>query len=159
MKRCYADLYALTSEPVRWWDELGVPRWRDFHPSALDIYASEALLMTLDCQSCGFTYKVALCSQFQSAQDVTALVPRPREFWTLSEEVLGKEVNYGDPPRLDLDCCPHGSSMTAVPRTVLEFWRRHRKIGEWVRVPTLEIDVTPTWFDPPESIDDEDSGD
>ena len=141
MRPTYEDIRGRIAEEPTWHDEHGCPRYGEFDPRSVpDIYATEAVLLAVECQGCGKAFYVALSSSkarrafSRWRQGNPADVRGP----TLAEQVRNRLINYGDPP--NADCCSCGPVMNSEPRKVLQFWERRR--FEWVRVPELEIDVT-----------------
>ena len=122
----YADIRKRIDEDPLWYDEHGVPRYDPFRPSMLGIYDDLAILMVIECQSCGTPFKVGLGKQraLERAFGSDASLP--------TEHGVGS-WHYGDPPR---GCCAAGATMNSVPRRVLEAWKR--KGVDWVRVPEHE---------------------
>jgi hypothetical protein len=159
----YSDIRdRIDGEPM-WFDERGVPRYCEFGPlETADIYADEALLMQIECQSCGQEFLVCLSSskmgRYRQAL-LGAALDAKREGRTLTDEDVSVEwernslarsvaagaVHYGDPP--NADCCLAGASMNSVPQRVVEFWRRDEKLHDWVRVPELERDIPDIFAD------------
>jgi hypothetical protein len=83
---------------------------------------------------------------------------------TIAEAIRSRTLHYGDPPRHDGDpndrqACAAGASMNSEPRRVIEYWHRHDRrfvegsritnmaYFEWVRDPSLEIDIQPDWVE------------
>jgi hypothetical protein len=139
----YADIRRLTDCPPIWFDEYAVPRYCAFAPDqTANIYAKEACLYEIACQSCGRRFIV--CDTWSTVDEALRGIPR------LSEQIRAHdELSYGDPP--NVECCPAGPTMTSEPVRVLEFWRREK--SEWRRVAELEGDtIRPAFWD-----DDEES--
>lgn len=131
MHASYSDITDRLGKPL-WWDEAGAPRYALFHPSyANNIYAKEAVLLLVRCQSCHSKFPV--CLTWDGMEEL--ILNRPRH--SLAERVQAKALHYGDPP--DAGCCPSGPTMTSETLQVLEFWRR--KDLEWVRVEELEVTI------------------
>lgn len=131
MSHHYADILALSPDPPRWWDERRVPRFCAFHPSEIaDIYADEAALLLIRCQSCGREFKVAMS---RSTYDRHI---RRRSY--LANDIKANRITYGDPP--NARCCPAGPTMSAVEVRVIEYWQRGRAC-DWQRVDEYEIDL------------------
>lgn len=124
MNHSYGDITVRLGLPA-WWDEHGVPRYCDFEPQAVsNIYARQAVLLEIACQSCGARFRVCLT------------------IGPLDERVndVG-ELHYGDPP--NTSCCPAGPTMSSVPLRVLEFWQRNA--GDWTRRADLEKSIDCEW--------------
>ena len=155
MHNSYDDIRNRIAQPPVWFDENGVPRYDIFKPQdGPNIYADEACLLLIRCQSCGHEFQVGL-------QD-NRMAGGP----TLAELIRNRLIHYGDPPYIG--CCGAGPTMSSVPMHVLEYWHRSdiecteeipgdpnglRRITdiarymEWRRDPALEIDVIPAWAD------------
>ena len=131
----YTDLLTLTDKAPIWYDEAGVPRWCDFTPDMCNnIYAKEAVLMEIACQSCGERYKVAMSwHPWAGNRRDPANTSDP----SLADKLLVGWLHYGDPPCFK---CSAGRTMNCADLRVLEFWRRDKSTGhEWQRVPELEV--------------------
>ena len=140
MNHHYNDITKRIPEKPKWWDENAVPRYCKFAPNeTADIYATEAALVLIECQSCGTPFHACLSDSLGSRvvemrdpeQDLAALI---RE----------QAIHYGDPP--NTECCPAGPTMNSVPIRVVEFWRQTKRV-EWERDAALEIYVRPDWAD------------
>lgn len=133
MNNDYADIIEKVGEPPKWWDENAVPRFCEFHPKhCSNIYAREAALVLIACQSCGTRYKVAF-----SADQMQQVVLLRQD---LSQRIIRKHLYYGDPP--NTKCCPAGATMNSDPISVLEYWRRSSETHhQWVRNPELEVSL------------------
>jgi DNA-directed RNA polymerase subunit N (RpoN/RPB10) len=59
MLQHYEDILSRISEPPRWFDEQGVPRYCEFAPDRI-ANARECALLAIECQSCGRPFIVAL---------------------------------------------------------------------------------------------------
>jgi len=130
MNRNYEDILSKIAAEPFWWDENAVPRFCDFHPSKLDIYASEAAFCLISCQDCRKEFKVAF-SWYKLSDDVS-----------LHLRVKDDHLEYGDPP--NINCCDAGPTMNSIMMQVLEFWQRDGK-HDWVRNPELEIKFDYDW--------------
>lgn len=120
MKQNYEDIRSRITEPPRWYDEAGVPRYVDFSPGRVNnIYAEEVALIEIACQNCDQRFIVAI------SQDSYSLIMRPQK---LSQ---GEEITYGDPP--NIGCCPTGPTMSSNTIKTLEIWRRGEGF-DWGRV-------------------------
>jgi hypothetical protein len=136
MKSHYADILALTDRPPTWWDEHGVPRYAEFHPTKCsDIYAKEAVLIGVRCQSCHAPFAVAITAR---AADKTI----PAKQVMLCDQIAAKTLSYGDPP--NRDCCPAGPTMSSSPQMVLAYWRCEH-FAWWQHTKLTGTDITPTW--------------
>jgi hypothetical protein len=137
----YRDITDKLGSPL-WWDENAVPRYCEFHPDhTANIYAREAVLLHIQCQSCGASFKVCMSQGASRVNWVRTNTDGPVVLYpTLAESV--KDLHYGDPP--NYGCCPAGPTMNSVPREVLKFWRREH--ADWERVPELEVAIEAEWF-------------
>lgn len=120
MRTYYGDILNRVSEPPKWFDEHGVPRYDAFLPSAIaDTYAHTCALLEIECQAC-----------------------KTRFFAVLSWHSWRFEMDleYGDPP--NVDCCSSGPSMSSVPLRVVEWWERD---GMWFRRPEREVAIDCSW--------------
>lgn len=124
MHHQYTDILSRITEPPSWFDEHAVPRYGAFAPSELaNIYAVEAVLVQLACQSCGKSMLAAM-SRGQHDEE------RP-----LREQIIARRLSYGDPP--NTGCCFAGPSMTSDMLRVIEYWSRAG--FDWRRESTLEL--------------------
>lgn len=168
----YYDIRKRIDAEPKWWDEHGVPRYDEFCPGELaDIYAEEAALVLITCQSCAHEFQVAFSfgpadkmsigerltrialeeKLPQSHEEVKAIRKEAFErAWqrSLAESIRDKNLHYGDPP--NIGCCLAGATMNSEPRRVLEYWRRYDRNGtdiilEWHRDRSLEIALEPDW--------------
>ena len=125
MKHHFNDITSVMGRP-KWWDENGYPRYVKFHPSeTTDIYAAEAVLMEVGCQSCGMLFNVAITrTWWNHSNDLAAHIKEHR-------------LVYGDPP--NYGCCPAGPTMGSDSIRVLEYWSREN--GEWKADHRLEVSL------------------
>lgn len=132
MNHHYADILDHIPDPPQWWDEKAVPRFCEFAPSEIaNIYADEASLLLIACQSCGREFKVAM-----SRSTFDRHIGR-QPF--LANDIKANRITYGDPP--NARCCATGPAMNAVEIRVLEYWQRNH-LFEWNRVDEYEIDLS-----------------
>ncbi len=152
MQAHYAEILDVMGEP-KWWGERGVPRYCAFSPSETDsIYASQALLLRVQCQGCGHPFDVCLSSSAandaldgsESLEQYVRATVLEETFVDFGGVPMRREFGYGDPP--NIGCCAAGPTMTAVPLRILEFWRRDGS-RDWVRCPEFELDCRPAWAD------------
>ena len=128
----YSDITSRLGSPL-WWDEHGVPRYKQFHPKWCDIYAEAAALLVTKCQNCRRIFKVAVSVDTVDIHDNWQDIdyhPTPDD---------PKMCWYGDPPRHSCRKCLTGDTMISHPVRVLEFWERNGK-WEWERKPEYEIE-------------------
>jgi hypothetical protein len=124
MKIAYTDIIDRISDPPKWWDANGVPRYCDFHPRHAGIYIDVALLVLITCQACGRSFHVGItCARREGAEG-------------LLKEAIEGTIGYGDPPR---GCCAMGATMTPDVEKVIEAWSRLNSEREWRRVPEAEV--------------------
>lgn len=115
MNPSYEDITSRIDEPPAWWQEGGVPRWGMFTPAqASSIYATELVLMEIECQTCETRFRVAMC------HDLMANEP------SIAQRIIAGTLHYGDPPNGGHDeTCGSGASMNSVPKQILEYWSTH----------------------------------
>jgi hypothetical protein len=135
----YEDIRRRIPFDPQWFDESAVPRYITFGPAEVsNIYAREAALVEIACQSCQRHFHVAFSRS--SMDDVRDQV-RGRPSRLLADIIKEKTIHYGDPP--NIRCCPAGPTMNSDPLRVLEYWRRDETTDhEWRRDQSLEIDVS-----------------
>ena len=146
MNNSYKDIIERISDPPLWWDERAVPRWCEFHPSEIaDIYASEAVLLLIECQYCEREFSVCMSTGMEQAiqQSLKHMGHSIYMYvWgshrTLAQRITEKTIHYGDPP--NAACCASGPSANSEPQRVLQYWKRDGIF--WTRDDTLEIDVS-----------------
>ncbi len=131
MNHHYRDITDKLGPPL-WWDEYAVPRYCDFAPTEVAyIYAGEAVLLLIECQSCGSEFRVAMtCNELHGSPSLATLI-------------RSDEIHYGDPP--NAECCAAGPTMNSVPKRVLEYWTNDGECWEWKRFPELERDIACEW--------------
>ena len=126
----YQDIKKRIKEAPRWFDENGVPRYDEFHPSlSPNIYADEVVLMEISCQDCGRRFFVEM-SWSTSFGILDGIVP-------LHKRIEDKLIHYGDPPN---DCCDCGATMNCNDLEIIQFWSRDK--FEWERNKKYEIVLT-----------------
>jgi len=131
MHNDYKDIIALADgEPPVWWDDNGVPRFCEFHPSQLpNIYADEAALVMIGCQACGQKFPVSFSCDRISRLMASGSPPR-----SLKESILAGNIHYGDPP--NTGCCAAGATMNCDDLFVIQYWSRPSH--EWERDASLD---------------------
>ncbi|WP_316185410.1 MULTISPECIES: hypothetical protein [unclassified Bradyrhizobium] len=152
MHASYDDITSRIAIAPIWFDEHAVPRYCAFEPRrSASIYIGEIALAEITCQECQRKFRVALS---------------PVNFCdgTIAEAIRRRKLHYGDPPRHDGNpndphACAAGASMNSEPRRVIEYWYRYDRrfvegnritntaYFEWVRDPSLEIDIQPDWVE------------
>ena len=166
----YRDIRSRLGEP-RWHDSHGVPRYDEFHPALLDVYAEYAALSLIRCQSCGREFHVGVSWSIVTQVTIgTFGTPTPETImpdgsfvsygvhWDKngengkpvsmpSREDLG-EFGYGDAPWHTIgDCQCAGTAMSTIEVGCIQFWNRSwrdpksKHFGEWVRLPEYEIEI------------------
>lgn len=117
MHPTYDDITSRIAEAPSWWQEDGVPRWGEFSPGmASSIYAREVALMEIACQSCGKTYRVAMCRTGHESDS------------TIADKIVQGHLHYGDPPNsMHAEDCGGGASMNSEPVRILEYWSTHNQ--------------------------------
>jgi hypothetical protein len=126
----YEDIRSRIAEPPRWWDEDGVPRYCAFGPDEVsDIYADEAMLFEIACQSCKTLFLVA------GSRGAMGRFHNDRG--SLADEIRRGTIHYGDPP--NVGCCPAGATMNCDDLRVVEYWQRMTDPFDWQRDGSLEI--------------------
>lgn len=135
MKADYADIKALTHKEPVWYDQDGVPRYAKFRPEMCpDIYASEVVLMKIQCQPCGKPFLVEM--HWNSHRD------RPAISAEIKKGNIGY-LEYGDPPRHGISdegniYCHAGDTMLCEEMEIVEFWQMKRK---WKRLRKYEVNL------------------
>jgi len=129
----YQDIIERAGMPD-WYSGGGVPRYGEFHPGRVGIYARWVCYFECACQECDARFKVAV--------DLTrndAARAHPPRIWFPCPKGIGS-FYYGDPPRsAHADSCIAGDTMSAVPVRVLEFWHKPKVLYAWERVPEYEV--------------------
>ena len=116
MKQSYEDITRRISEPPKWYDEHGAPRYNAFRPHDLaNPYAYEAACLRGRCQVCHTRFVVA------ASRD------RGQTYLFGGFQVGdGWSFGYGDPPYHGCN----GDSMLMIVMEVKEYWRYE---GGWHR--------------------------
>ena len=121
----YDDILRRIPQSPKWWLD-GVPRYDDFQPSDLCVYASEALLVHIRCQMCKHDFHIGLYD------------PSPYHSRTFKSVLMeSRTLGMGDPPSgcPDPECTGRCSSAEEV--AVLQFWER-KGTEDWRRVPGFQ---------------------
>lgn len=126
MHHHYDDILDRIKDAPTWFDENGVPRYCAFSPGKLaNIYACEAALAEISCQSCKRNFTVAMDGRFA------------RKGRALCDEIRLGSLDYGDPP--NMRCCPAGPTMGSVTQRVVEYWSSDTELHtDWQRDPAYE---------------------
>jgi hypothetical protein len=149
MHQRYDDILSRITEEPKWFDENGVPRYCVFRPENVAIYATECVLMEIECRSCGRLYRVATTDLVvrdwaRRQREVGVLQgERQAEHIKLADLIASGEVAYGDPPNACCDSCQSGATMRSIPHRVLEYWHRYQRTGSmrWQRDASFEGEV------------------
>ncbi len=141
MRHHYSDIRDRINELPMWFDEHGVPRYGAFSPDRLsNIYAREAALAEISCQSCGRPFNVAMDNTYAGKGR------------GLCDEIRLGRLHYGDPP--NTRCCATGATMNSVMHRVLEYWLHDLEIHSgWQRDPAFEGPVTQV-YEPADTVSD-----
>ena len=133
MLRSYDDIHSRIADPIRWWDDNGVPRYCDFSPEKCGVYDDVVALVEVGCQACMKRFRVAVTFDGESRRQVGEQYALP----TIGN--IGSFA-YRDPPSHfhGTDGCV-GNTMTSESIRVLEFWQRDQQ--DWIRHPEFEIYV------------------
>lgn len=124
----YSDILKRIDEQPLWFDENAVPRYDPFHPQMLsDIYADEAALVLIMCQSCHKRFKVAMSVSIVHKMRALQM---DMKFRSIRDSIKEQLIFYGDPP--NIQCCPSGPTMSSETISVLEYWYRDFN-REWMR--------------------------
>jgi len=126
----YDDIRSRISDPVLWWDNNGVPRYCEFHPSRCGIYDAVVALIEVACQACGRRFLIAVTFDGPALQELGDRFRRP------THADIGS-FHYGDPPSHGSEGCLAGDTMNVESVRVVEFWER--EAGEWRRLPEHEV--------------------
>lgn len=131
MHPAYRDIRIRAGAPG-WHSQGGVPRYCDFHPNCVGVYARHVALLRVQCQCCSREMLVA------SERDMFYVTSDPwlpkREGCSDPWEAIGP-FHYGDAPYHD---CHSGETMNVVPLEILQFWKREIP-GDWARDPAYEF--------------------
>lgn len=123
----YTDIIAKAGTPL-WYDEYGVPRYIEFHPTRCAMLgAEEAFLVEIQCQGCGEAFLVALTWKDESRYWMGKELPPGNRLTTTG----GNGLHYGDPP--NSNCCPSGPTMSSDFHRIVQGWIR-TATGAWVQL-------------------------
>jgi hypothetical protein len=124
MLRDYNDIYSRISDPILWWDDNGVPRYCEFHPSKCGVYEVVVALVEVLCHSCRAHFRVTVSFDRYSLHDLGDRYAPP------TTGGIGS-FHFGDPPAHGDGCL--GNTMQAHSIRVLEFWQHDDR--DWTRHP------------------------
>ena len=112
-------------DDIRWWDDNGVPRYREFSPTQCGVYDVVVALVEVGCQACMERFHVAVTFNQESLRQVG-------ERYALPTAGNIGTFRYGDPPfhSHGTDGCV-GNTMNSESIRVLEFWQRD--LQNWTR--------------------------
>ena len=138
----YDDILTRIDELPKWWSN-GVPRYDEFNPDAIDVYACCAALVHTKC-CCGTDY-------------YQGVVPRDRE--SFKNGIMVGEAGMGDPPNAchilsGRECGSASDSCREI--RVVEFWEKvsfdeYVKSGiRWRRLPEYEVQLTDHFVSSPQ---------
>jgi hypothetical protein len=130
----YEDIRSRIDQPPSWWCE-GIPRYGLFEPQAMNVYAAEAALVLIRCQSCDVMYHAGV--HHHRRRHLRALAM----FYGL--------LNVSDPP----NACCDGTYATSYEIKILQFWERGP--AGWTRRPEMERpleDAALVGIEPPLSL-------
>jgi hypothetical protein len=128
----FSDITSRIAEPPTWFDTQGTPRYGEFRPEALGIYDDFAVLVEIECQSCGQSF----CIGCGGTTIDTRAVAYGGQIVKRTLEELAAHFAFGDPPRHDAayghgaERCA-GETMSCNEIGVVQAWRRVDH--EWVR--------------------------
>lgn len=148
MHEFYRDIRDRIPEDPIWFDEHAVPRYAPFSPGlCADVYAKEAVLLRILCQSCGYPMDVAVTCGYKYAIKLgwwkreQELIEAAIKGTYLVKEIQENTIHYGDPP---YHACPGGGeTMNCVDVAVLQYWRNTAL--EWQRFPEYEVLLEARW--------------
>lgn len=145
MKTNYQDIVALAPTKPLWFDEQGVPRFCEFHPTrVVHRDAEEVALVEVQCQACGAAFPVALSWRSHDYdREMLDLPPMPR--LTAGNKAMPHSYAYGDPP--NTGCCRSGATMSSEFLRLLQMWTRPR-FGVWDRWNDEDLAALPVMADP-----------
>ena len=116
MLQHYEDILSRIAEPPRWFDEQGVPRYCEFAPDRIaNIHARECALLAIECQSCGRPFIVALDAGTAN-HNVISRPGQEREWRTLADIIRSHQIEYRDPPNVDVLWCRSDADEHNPPR-------------------------------------------
>ena len=127
----YDDILKRIGEPPKWWCA-GVPRYDDFKPNALNVYATAALLVEGKCQGCQKLFLVGVAGGVPGLID-----PEGTKVGSWQDD---PPHHHSDPTHEDPRCV--GNTMQLIPLRIVEAWWRApvrgRPHGNWTRLSHLE---------------------
>jgi len=132
MRPSYSDIRALTDQESLWFTKDGVPRYQPFYPKMLGVYDRSAVLVEIECGSCGRRMLIG-----DGTPAMTLFRIARGEFSEITLERFAKSWVAGDPPRHD--CPGAGETMSANEVAIIEAWERTGSNPDaWVRRTDME---------------------
>lgn len=120
----FEDITDRIAEDPRWWLE-SVPRYCDFAPNQVDVYANEAALLLIEGQSPAGLFEVAVFSP-----------SRRFRFGIRAHLLTYGDIFVGDPPNYKGRASP---TMQTHTIKILQYWKRDD--FEWVRDDSWEVQL------------------
>lgn len=123
----YEDIRSRITEPPKWFDRHGVPRYCDPIPNECsNIYANVVVFYRIRCQACGEKFVV------ESVEDSMQRAMRPERL-SLLDIIHSRALHYGDPPRHGDGC--GGDTMNCEDERVMAVWvKQPENRFDWVRL-------------------------
>lgn len=116
MKNNYSDIINAAGEPL-WFDENGVPRYTEFHPTrCVKKNAEEIFLVEVRCQICEKPFLVAVSWKNEPRYIGPHEIPPAKPL----SHVGGVGINYGDPP--NIGCCQSGACTSSEFHKIIQAW-------------------------------------
>lgn len=106
MRPDFRDIRSRIPEAPFWWDENGVPRYCEFHPThAAKVNCAEVALVEIACRGCRFMFYIAF-SHVNIFDN------------TIAGAILAGTLEYGEPP--NIGCCREGPDMESERGPVIQ---------------------------------------
>jgi len=124
MNADFKDILSRIDEEPKWWDEGGVPRYCEFHPSNISyIYAQQVVLQEVACQGCGKRYIVCASTGYDTFTN-----------YMHDDNNVFSPFHYGDPPNNCDEDCLAGATMNVDFIRIIQFWVRDKTTEyDWKR--------------------------
>lgn len=138
MDHGYPDITERAGKPD-WYDRHGAPRYGNFDPRMVTVYADEAVLITIRCQACNHPSQVSLVSPTLMEVIFNSTSDTPTEELVARTRLDRDGLLYGDPPNCDYAHAPgcySGRTMTCEEIAVVEWWENSPE--GWHRVEEKE---------------------
>lgn len=139
MDHGYDDITARAGKPD-WYDQHAAPRYGDFDPRMVTVYADEVALVAIRCQACDHLSRVAFVAPTLMQVVCSSSDDTPPEELIARTHLDRETLHYGDPPNCDYAHavgCFSGRTMNCVDDAVVEWWENSSDEG-WHRVPEKE---------------------